>query len=166
MQTSIVGSDAHGARYVLVLIGEHQMSFTAARMEFSSVFGPLTKKITLATFNLRMKDMFTTTALTPLARPGYWEFMGGITRSLNITYLRGVPTDTTVLFRSHVVQHGKTVALVRGEMVSEDGKKVYAVADHHKVNVPMLPEHKAARVKWDDDMDKKARQPSAKGPKL
>ena len=104
--------------------------------------------------------MFTTTALAPISRPGYWDFMGGITRALNITYLRGVPVDSTVIFSSHVVQHGKTAALVRGEMVSEDGKKVFATADHHKINVPMLPEHKEMRIKWDDDMDHRIEEES------
>lgn len=45
------------------------------------------------------------------------------------------------------------MALIRGEMTSEDGKKVYATADHHKVNARMLPQHNAVRVAWDDEMD-------------
>ena len=100
-------------------------------------------------------DMYTTTALAPISSPGYWDFMGGITRALNITYLRGIPADITVLLRSWVVQHGKTAALIRGEVLTEDGKKVYATAEHHKINVPMREEHKAVRTKWDDDMDRK-----------
>ena len=33
------------------------------------------------------------------------------------------------------------MALIRGVMESVDGKTIYAVCDHHKVNVPTLPEH-------------------------
>lgn len=33
----------------------------------------------------------TTTALGPLAREGYWDFLGGVTRTLDVSYLRGVP---------------------------------------------------------------------------
>lgn len=102
-------------------------------------------------------DMFTTTALAPIARPGFWDFMGGITRNLNISYLRGIPAGSTVMFKSRVVQYGKTAALIYGEALTEDGKKVYATAEHHKINVPMLEEHKAAKVKWDETMDAKAR---------
>lgn len=53
-------------------------------------------------------DMCTTSALGPLARPGFWEyipdfsflhchrlilcsFLGGVTRTLNISYLRAIP---------------------------------------------------------------------------
>jgi acyl-coenzyme A thioesterase 13 len=36
-------------------------------------------------------DMATTTALGPLARKGYWDFLGGVTRALNLSFLRAVP---------------------------------------------------------------------------
>ena len=80
--------------------------------------------------------------------------MGGVTRALNITYLRPVPIETTVLFRSWVVQHGRTMALIRGEMTSEDGKKVFATLEHHKVNTPTQPEHLKERVPWDEEMER------------
>jgi len=69
--------------------------------------------------------------------------MGGTTRSLNVSYLRAVPIGTTVIFRSHVVQIGKTMAMIRATMESEDGKVVFATCEHHKVNVPALPAHMA-----------------------
>lgn len=84
--------------------------------------------------------------------------MGGVTRSLNISYLKAVPIGTTVYFRSRVAGVGKTMALIKGEMTSEDGKTIYATAEHHKVNVPMLAEHAAARIPWDDAMEEEARQ--------
>lgn len=36
-------------------------------------------------------DMLTTIALGPVARPGFWTFLGGVTRTLNINYLKAVP---------------------------------------------------------------------------
>ena len=78
----------------------------------------------------------------------YSRFLGGVTRSLNISYLRAVPVGTTVWFRSRVLQHGKTMAMIRGEMTSEDGKTVYATAEHHKVNTPMRAEHAAESLLW------------------
>ncbi|EKD16307.1 putative thioesterase family protein [Drepanopeziza brunnea f. sp. 'multigermtubi' MB_m1] len=94
-------------------------------------------------------DMCTTTALGPLARPGFWDFLGGVTRALNISYLRAIPVDTTVRIHSRVLQVGKTMALIRGEMTSLDGEKVYCTAEHHKVSVPSKPEHLLYRIEWD-----------------
>ena len=95
-------------------------------------------------------DMSTTTALCPLARPGYWEFMGGVTRSLNISYLKAVPIGTRVRLNNRVVGAGKQMALIRGEMTSLDGKTTYCTVEHHKVNVPMLPGHLSIELPTED----------------
>ena len=86
-------------------------------------------------------DMGTTSALRTVQGKGSWDFLGGVTRALNISYLKSIPLNTTVRLTSEVVQHGRTMALIRGTMSSVDGKTVYAVCDHHKVNVPTLPQH-------------------------
>lgn len=99
-------------------------------------------------------DMSTTTALCPVARPGFWEFMGGVTRSLNISYLKAVPIGTHVRLNSRVISVGKQMAMIRGDMTSMDGKVIYCTVEHHKVNTPVLREHLLARVPWDDDWDK------------
>jgi acyl-coenzyme A thioesterase 13 len=96
-------------------------------------------------------DMSTTTALCPIARPGFWEFMGGVTRSLNISYLKAVPIGITVRLNNKVVSVGKQMAMIRGEMTSLDGKTVYCTVEHHKVNVPVKREHLNARVAWDEE---------------
>ncbi|KAF1915570.1 thioesterase family protein-like protein [Ampelomyces quisqualis] len=103
-------------------------------------------------------DMSTTTALCSLARPGFWEFMGGVTRTLNISYLRAVPIGTKVRLNSKVVGVGKQMAMIRGDMMSLDGKTTYCTVEHHKVNVPILPEHAKARVPWDDEFEERWRQ--------
>ena len=36
-------------------------------------------------------DMCTTMALGPLSRPGHWDFLAGVTRKLDISYLKAVP---------------------------------------------------------------------------
>lgn len=46
------------------------------------------------------------------------------------------PTDKKVHITGRVAQHGRTMALIRGEMTSPDGSTVYATCEHHKVNVP------------------------------
>lgn len=46
------------------------------------------------------------------------------------------------------------MALIRGEMVSMDGKTTYATCEHHKVAVPTRPEHLGFRVPWDELWEK------------
>ncbi|OJD39085.1 thioesterase family protein [Diplodia corticola] len=98
-------------------------------------------------------DMATTSALNPLSRPDFWFFMGGVTRTLNISYLRAVPLGTTVLLTSRVVQVGKTMAMIKGDMTSLDGSIVYATAEHHKVNVSLNNKHAKFRIPWDDEIE-------------
>ncbi|CAG8974225.1 hypothetical protein HYALB_00007388 [Hymenoscyphus albidus] len=90
-------------------------------------------------------DMCTTTALGPLSKEGYWDFLGGVTRTLGLSYLKGVAVGTTVRIHSEVIQAGRTMALIRGSMESLDGKTVYCTCDHHKVHVPTPEENKKFR---------------------
>ena len=63
---------------------------------------------------------------------------GGITRSLNVTYLRPLPLPATIWVKSQVVQHGRSVSLVGGTITSQGGGTVYFTCEHHKVNVKSL----------------------------
>jgi acyl-coenzyme A thioesterase 13 len=80
--------------------------------------------------------------------------MGGVTRTLNISYLKAVPIGTKVQLNSKVTSVGKQMAMIRGDMKSLDGKTTYCTVEHHKVNVPVQPEHKKVRVPWDDEFEK------------
>ena len=60
------------------------------------------------------------------------------------------PTGTTVRILSEVQQAGRTMAMIRGKMTSQDGKTVYCTCEHHKVSVPTQKEHLLHRVPWDD----------------
>ena len=100
-------------------------------------------------------DMSTTTALCPIAQPGYWEFMGGVTRTLNISYLKAVPLDTRVRLHSKVVSVGKQMAMIRGVMTSLDGGITYCTVEHHKVNAPVRENLRGVRVKWDEWFDRR-----------
>jgi ribulose bisphosphate carboxylase small subunit len=67
-------------------------------------------------------------------------------------------TDTIIRLRSQVVQHGRTMALIRVAIESIDGETVYATCEHHKVNVPTLPEHIDARKKMRSIRDSAKRE--------
>lgn len=82
------------------------------------------------------------------------RFLGGVTRTLNVSYLRAVPIGTTVRVFAEVVQAGRTMALLQGRMTSTDGKVVYCTCEHHKVHVPTGQGHLAAKVPWDEEFEK------------
>jgi acyl-coenzyme A thioesterase 13 len=104
------------------------------------------------------------------------SFLGGVTRSLNISYLKAIPigtlpplapyfgshpllTDssnqgTTIRLHSEVLQVGRTMAMIRGTMTSQDGKTIFCTCEHHKVSVPTRKAHLLHRVPWDDLWDK------------
>ena len=50
------------------------------------------------------------------------------------------------------------MAYIKGYMTSEDGKIVYAVCDHNKVQLPSKKEHMEHRVSWDEQWTK-AKEP-------
>jgi uncharacterized protein (TIGR00369 family) len=51
-------------------------------------------------------DVCTTTALFPMAKPGFWSF-AGVSRTLNVTYLRPIPVGETIIIECEVVAVGK-----------------------------------------------------------
>lgn len=92
-----------------------------------------------------------------------YSFLGGVSRSLNISYLRAVTIGRPVYFYCQVVQHGRTMAFIKAEMKDEEGR-VCATAEHHKVNVPAQEAHMRVRVPFDDVLDRE--EADRKGAKL
>lgn len=100
-------------------------------------------------------DMVTTAAIGPMTRPGYWEFLAGVTRTLSVNYLKAVPVGTLVHLHGHLYGLGKTMAFIKGYITSPDGKIVYTTCDINKVNTPAKPHHMKHRISWDDLWDDK-----------
>lgn len=65
---------------------------------------------------------------------------------------------TTIRIHTKVLQVGRTMALLRGEMRSVDGSILYSTCEHHKVAVPTPKENLTARVAWDDLWDKDGKE--------
>lgn len=80
-----------------------------------------------------------------------------MTRSLNISYLRGIPINVVVRINSKVAQMGGTMALIQSEMTSLDGKITYCTAENHKVRVPTPAQNLDPKydVDWDRAMKAK-----------
>ncbi|TPX11671.1 uncharacterized protein E0L32_007650 [Thyridium curvatum] len=104
-------------------------------------------------------DLLTTIALGAVEEPDHWAIFGGVSRTLNVSYLKALPLGVTVHVHAHVYGIGKTMAFIQGWMTSEDGKTVYATCEHHKAFVPSMKQ----RIKYDlpaefrnkDGLDKK-----------
>ncbi|RYC60019.1 hypothetical protein CHU98_g6199 [Xylaria longipes] len=82
-------------------------------------------------------DICTTFPLQMISRPGFWQH-SGVSRTLNVTYLRPVPVGTTVDIECEIMHAGKRLSSLRGVMrtATEDGSQgpVLAVCEHGKVN--------------------------------
>lgn len=78
-------------------------------------------------------DVCTTGALAPIAKPGFWQY-AGVTRALNVTYLRPAPVNEEVDVVCEVVHAGKRLTTIKGEIRSKDGK-VLCMAEHLKVSI-------------------------------
>jgi acyl-coenzyme A thioesterase 13 len=77
-------------------------------------------------------DMCTTMSAAPLARKDFWVF-GGVSRTLAVTYLRPVRMGVTVEIHCEVLQMGRRLATLRGEMRDKGTGAVLCVCEHNKV---------------------------------
>ncbi|KAH8920116.1 hypothetical protein BT69DRAFT_1265982 [Atractiella rhizophila] len=78
-------------------------------------------------------DVCTSLAIRPFSKPGFW-FTTGMSTSLITTFLNAVPCNTTVLLVNRTLSQGKAVASYDFEMISEDGKTIYAKGTHTKAD--------------------------------
>ncbi len=82
-------------------------------------------------------DICTTFPLQMMSRPGFWQY-GGVSRTLNVTYLRPVPVGTTVDVECEVVHAGQRLSSLRGVMrtatTDETKGPILAICEHGKVN--------------------------------
>ena len=80
-------------------------------------------------------DVVTSCAIPgTISRPGWWEYPG-VSRTLNVTYLRAVPVETEIEIVAEVLGVGKRMCTLRGTMKRKADGALLAVAEHGKVNV-------------------------------
>ncbi|PHH87603.1 hypothetical protein CDD83_8656 [Cordyceps sp. RAO-2017] len=83
-------------------------------------------------------DFCTTMALAIVNRPGFWQFLG-VSRSLNVTYLRPARCDEEILIECHIVQVGKKLASIHGVMKRKTDGQLLSTCQHEKVNIDPEP---------------------------
>ena len=79
-------------------------------------------------------DFCTTLPLALVNRPGFWQFMG-VSRTLNVTYVRPVPAGAEVLLHCEIVHLGKKMASLRGTMRRKADGAIMATCEHGKVTI-------------------------------
>ncbi|KAH8691348.1 putative thioesterase family protein [Talaromyces proteolyticus] len=78
-------------------------------------------------------DNLSTTILMAVSKPGMFQY-GGVSRNLNVTYLRPLPLNTDMRLICEVVQMGRRLALLKAEIRRVDDDALCVVADHQKAN--------------------------------
>lgn len=63
-----------------------------------------------------------------------WEF-AGVSRTLNVTYIRPVAAGVKVLIECEVVHAGKRLCSLKGVMKRENDGAVMATCEHGKVSI-------------------------------
>lgn len=64
----------------------------------------------------------------------------GVTRTLNVTYLKPVEAGEKVVVESEVVSAGKRLCVIKGALRRERNGEVLAICEHGKVSVdPVVP---------------------------
>ncbi|CAG7560204.1 unnamed protein product [Fusarium equiseti] len=79
-------------------------------------------------------DWCTTLPVALVNKPGFWQHLG-VSRTLNVTYMRPVPVGTEVLIECSITQIGRKLASLHGSMRRRKDNLLLATAEHGKVNI-------------------------------
>jgi len=85
-----------------------------------------------------MYDVCTSIALQSRGRRDFW-INGGVSRTLNVTYLRPAPEGEDLLLECEIVHTAKKLALLRGVLRRERDGAVISTCDHDKAAVQSKP---------------------------
>ncbi|KAH0496894.1 hypothetical protein TgHK011_004237 [Trichoderma gracile] len=83
-------------------------------------------------------DFCTTLLLALVCKPGFWQTMG-VSRTLNVTYMRPAPVGIEVLIECEMLQVGKRLCALRGTMKRKSDGELLCVCEHNKANVDPDP---------------------------
>jgi uncharacterized protein (TIGR00369 family) len=79
-------------------------------------------------------DICTTVALAPIAKPGFWAY-AGVTRTLNVTYLRPMVEGEEIILECEVVHAGKRLCTIKGMMKRKSDGAITAICEHGKASI-------------------------------
>lgn len=71
--------------------------------------------------------------LTLVNKPGFWFWLG-VSRTLNVTYLKPIPLGEEILVEAEILSIGRKLVTIRGTMTRAGDGTLLAVCEHGKVN--------------------------------
>lgn len=81
-------------------------------------------------------DILTSVALQAIGTPDFWV-TPGVSRTLNVTYLRPAPLGSEVLCEVEIVHTGRNLSLQTGRLKRASDGAVLSTCEHNKVAVPV-----------------------------
>lgn len=72
--------------------------------------------------------------VTLINKPGFWYYLG-VSRTLNVTYLRPIPCGSKILIECEIVNIGKKLCMLKGIMRRQEDNAVLATCEHGKFNI-------------------------------
>lgn len=78
-------------------------------------------------------DFVTSMPMTLINKPGFWFWLG-VSRTLNVTYLKPIPMGEEILVEAEILSIGKRLTTVRGTMRRASDGTLLTVCEHGKVN--------------------------------
>ncbi|RAO70120.1 uncharacterized protein BHQ10_006132 [Talaromyces amestolkiae] len=78
-------------------------------------------------------DILTSIPVMAVGTPGVFQY-GGVSRNLNVTYLRPVPVHSEIRVVCEVTQIGKRLALLRAEIRRVEDDALCVLSEHQKAN--------------------------------
>ncbi|KAJ0115299.1 hypothetical protein N8I77_000670 [Diaporthe amygdali] len=86
-------------------------------------------------------DFVTSMPLALINKPGFWFYLG-VSRTLNVTYLKPIPNGEEILVEAELVSIGRTLCSIRGTMRRESDGTLLATCEHGKYNTDLEPSSK------------------------
>lgn len=88
-------------------------------------------------------DFVTSLPLALINKPGFWFYLG-VSRTLNVTYLKPIPLGEKILVEAEILSVGRTLCSIRGSMRRESDGTLLTVCEHGKYNSD--PEAKSSKI--------------------
>lgn len=76
--------------------------------------------------------------MTLINKPGFWFYLG-VSRTLNVSYLKPIPCGEKILIECELLSIGKTLCMLRGIMKRESDGVVLTSCEHGKFNSDPQP---------------------------